>query len=145
MRGQVDAVPDLRPGDNPLHLDLLTNLYVTYNNLGCTYFKESGNRDRLTTEALDYLQQAAEMYDVISRYPDSLKRYEDTMVVKRRGGERLPTQQRVAPPFYNQDIIYHDKAGKVFLGERLDVVIYDLAYADLHSRRIIAGDRAPGR
>ena len=145
MRAQVDAVPDLRPEDNPHDLNLLTNLYVTYNNLGCTYFKRSTNRrDHLITEALDYLYQASEIYDVISRYPDSLKRYEDTMVVKRRGGERLPNQQRVAPPFYNEDIIYHDKAGKVFLNERLDVIIYDLAYADLNSPKIIGGDRRPG-
>ncbi|HEQ71573.1 MAG TPA: tetratricopeptide repeat protein, partial [Spirochaetia bacterium] len=142
LRTRMDMIPEIREEDNPAHRDLITNLYVTYNNLGCTYFKRSTvPGDRNTTEALAYLERAAELYDAISRDPETLARLEQTKIARRRGGEEYVANGmlRKAPyPFYNMDVIFHEKENTVYLNEEIDVEIYDLLPVTLESSGLLS-------
>jgi len=135
---------------NPEQRSLLTNYYLTYNNLGCTYFKQATPRhEKKLTEAILYLQKAAEFYDLMTRDPQTLARLEEMTVTVRQGkkenirGQGAEARFLKAPtPMYNLDVIMHNKAGQVYLGEYIDVAIYNLLPLTLSSKsNLVVGGR----
>ncbi|MBN2353851.1 MAG: hypothetical protein JXD23_14855 [Spirochaetales bacterium] len=141
-----DSLPAINVESNPADRDLITNFYIAYNNLGCTYFKISGGRDgRDMTEATNYLRKASELYDVMSRDPDTLARLEETTIAARVGkkevvkGKGAAARYLKAPaPFYNLDVIFHGKADTIVLGEKIDVLIYDILPRNLEKPELLS-------
>lgn len=135
---------------NPEQRSLITNFYLTYNNLGCTFFKQvTARNEQKLTEAILYLQKAAEFYDLMTRDPQTLARLEEMTVTVRQGkkenirGQGEEARFLKAPtPMYNLDVIMHNKAGKIYLGEYIDVVIYNLLPISLRSQsNLVVGGR----
>jgi hypothetical protein len=143
---EKDALPEINVETNPAHRALITDLYITYNNLGCAYFKLANNAiGPELTAAENYLRQAADLYDVMSRDPDTLARLEETTIAARVGkkeivkGKGAAARYLKAPaPFYNLDVVFHGKADSVVLGEKIDVLVYDLVPRDVESPELLS-------
>jgi tetratricopeptide (TPR) repeat protein len=112
--------------DDVQYRALVTNLFIAYNNLGCTYYKRSAfGSDMNATKAVAYLQKATELYDSISRDPEAIERLKETTFTTSVGKK----DSKSPAPFYNLDVIFHGKNMQTTLGEQGDLIIYDLAAA----------------
>ena len=104
LMARKNAIAQLSPQEQPEHRALLEFLMRTENNLGVTLSRLADrNADRRKrSEALVYLAEATEIWDLLSRNPETLKRSE---------AQKLPflnTQAIIKPSSRYDVMIYRD-------------------------------------
>jgi hypothetical protein len=131
LEDQKNSIAILRPEDNPVHNALMEKLYITFNNLGVTYYELAlATRDQeKVTEGLEALENSAGIFDVLSRNPDTMARLEST-----KSATSSQLVKKAAPePYANMDIIMHSKD--------IEPVIYDDLPMDIHQMRFRKKDQ----
>ncbi len=126
LEDQKNSIAILRPEDNPVHNALMEKMYITYNNIGVTYYEIAlAMRDEeKVTEGLVALENSAKIFDVLSRNPDTMKRLDSTRLSATSSG----LIKKPAPePYANMDIIMHSK--------NIEPVIYDDLPMDINQMR----------
>ncbi|MBN1797430.1 MAG: hypothetical protein JW822_02565 [Spirochaetales bacterium] len=131
LEDEKNAIAILRPEDNPLHNALMEKYYITHNNLGVTYFQLSqtlSDPEKLT-QALVELENSAEIFDVLSRNPDSMARLESTKTATESTRVKKPAPE----PYANMDIIMHSK--------NIELIIYEDLPMDIEQKRFRKKDQ----
>jgi len=131
LEDEKNTIAILRPEDNPLHNALMEKDYITHNNLGVTYFQISQTLSdpAKLTQALVELENSAEIFDVLSRNPDSMARLESTKEATSSTRVKKPAPE----PYANMDIIMHAKD--------IELIIYEDLPMDIEQSRFRKRDQ----
>jgi hypothetical protein len=131
LEDEKNAIPLLRPEDNPLHNALMEKHYLVLNNLGVTYFQlgKGLHQPEKETQALVELEKSAEIFDVLSRNPDTMARLQSTNTATQSIRVKKPAPE----PYANMDIILHAK--------NLELVIYEDLPMDVDQTRLRKKDQ----
>ncbi|MBN1524625.1 MAG: hypothetical protein JW904_09085 [Spirochaetales bacterium] len=141
---------------NPTHRDLIFNIFVVSNNLGCAYYRQAVNTgsataaDSYITRALVNLTRSIELFDVVSRDVESMKRLEETTIARvsgrletvKKNNKDDPARFLVAPRHIrNQDVVMH---GKNFDRRNpVDVEIYPSIPYTIHTTQLLPSEFYP--